>query len=497
MEDKKAESLREELKKLKEEFNKSEDYLLHLLRLLWLDIEQREEKIGTATVEIEEKELRRPLLDLYERFWTELIGPFGELYLILYSFWRKHIGESTETKIATVSRGELTKTKRDFICYPHDNPDSLFQNVKFPILSISYFVSEGGDIYHKTSLSSEWSEYENILEAENKEVEKYQLQRYKIVLTDVEIERIKGEEKVIEVAVGMFIAYIADIAHDEDRKAEIRDKLSQLGEIPHNVRQHICDPLRKAIEKDNKEWASRIMDYLHARTVYLEFLAKEDEFKKNPGARKKFQTQHFSEWNLIDIVRHFIELRLFPKVKEEKKWNELFKDCLEKLDKINEQEKEEYKCWTLRSAIETVLENITSNAIRWGFNYDIKKDHRIDIAIKQDNKWIHISFKDTGQGFDEETKNNTEIWMRYGQFEKGGNQGMGMRSIHMALDSVKGKFDDIDWGQKDKNSRYHPTFRISLPKPYPEEWELGYSSWLIRKQKLAHEKDKIRAELFN
>ena len=483
MEKKSEKGSRRELAALQKRLKAVDDHLKHLLRLLWLDIEQREEKIGAVPVEIGAQEIEKPLLGLYERFWTELLGPFHTLCLVMYAY--EVAGEKGQagSRFATVSNGHLTQSKRNFkyTLVSDEDTESLFKNVEYPILSVTYYVALDGDVKTNCAICEDWEAYCNLVKDESKEAREYQLQRYRVVLTKVNPERIRGEEEIIEVAVGMFIAFIADVAYDRGSAAKIRDKMSQLGEIPHNVRGHICDPLRKAVTERHEQWASTIMDYLYERTIYLEFLAREDEFEKRPEAQRAFIVEHFTERSMIDTVREFIELRLFVnEVKEEARWEALFADSLATLRSIEGQDKDLYICWMLTSALETVLENLTSNAINWGFGKDVKDGDRIDIEVEQENSQIHILFRDSGTGFDEDAKVATQTWTREGPFETGGTQGMGLRSRQMAIDSIKGEFS-IDWGEPTANSRYHPTFKISLPKPYADDWEVEY--WIAFAQR--------------
>ncbi|MEG0291817.1 MAG: HAMP domain-containing sensor histidine kinase [Anaerovoracaceae bacterium] len=90
-----------------------------------------------------------------------------------------------------------------------------------------------------------------------------------------------------------------------------------------------------------------------------------------------------------------------------------------------------------KALIERSVENLISNSIKYGY-----KDSVIDVSLKTELDWCHITIKDKGIGIPKEDLN--KIWERFYQVDtsrthEDGSLGLGLAMVKWVVDAHKGK----------------------------------------------------------
>lgn len=220
---------------------------------------------------------------------------------------------------------------------------------------------------------------------------------------------------------------------------EIREKEQFLINTYHDVTRHVLSPEVTALGQSD-------IAYLHRKLGFMRRLA----------TGTKFGSGELEEWDIAQLIAD-MQVK-FPHV--------ITFDCVGV----------QFKCWILRGGIETILENMIFNTIRHSVS-----NNKAKISISSNDGYVEITYADQGSGVkkmlpeksgESDSKEKFANWRKgiFSEKDKGDElRGAGIYNIQLSVGFIKGKWDII-WCEKDLE-HYGIEYKISIPTPYPPEWQ--------------------------
>lgn len=208
----------------------------------------------------------------------------------------------------------------------------------------------------------------------------------------------------------------------------------------HDITRHIITPDVKSLQKEE-----------------VKYLRRKLEFMRKVATDEEPESGEIKELTILKVI-DFVKKRFACEI------------TYEKVYKIA-------RCYSLKSGIETIIENMISNTIRHNEKRELRKAY---ISVEEEKGAIVITYRDMGEGFEDFVDDNDknvdirekfENWRKglFSETDKRKLRGTGIRGIQLSIDYI-GSTWEINWGTK-KNNRFWPLYKIILPKPYPKKWE--------------------------